>query len=94
MKTVTRDFVEQLIDFAPGEDTALQGIAAEQLEGTVALFNMLQRKRCAYLADEVGMGTDITTVVALTDPGGQDSTSNRFLSLVLVHLSIHLPVMS
>ena len=47
MKTVTRDFVEQLIDFAPGEDTALQGIAAEQLEGTVALFNMLQRNRCA-----------------------------------------------
>ena len=62
MKTVTRDFVEQLIDFAPGEDTALQGIAAEQLEGTVALFNMLQRNRCAYLADEVGMGK---TYVAL-----------------------------
>ena len=56
MKTVTRDFVEQLIDFAPGEDKFLKGIADHQLDGTVALFNMLQRNRCAYLADEVGMG--------------------------------------
>ena len=62
MKTVTRDFVEQLIDFAPGADNPLKGIADAQLDGTVALFNMLQRNRCAYLADEVGMGK---TYVAL-----------------------------
>ena len=62
MTTVTRNFVEQLIDFAPGEDTSLAMIAQQQLDGTVALFNMLQRNRCAYLADEVGMGK---TYVAL-----------------------------
>ena len=62
MTTITRDFVEQLIDFAPGEDTSLTMIAQQQLDGTVALFNMLQRNRCAYLADEVGMGK---TYVAL-----------------------------
>ena len=62
MKTVTRDFVEQLIDYAPGADNPLKGIAEAQLDGTIALFNMLQRNHCAYLADEVGMGK---TYVAL-----------------------------
>ena len=62
MSTVTRAFVKELIDFAPGEDNPLKGIAEQQLDGTVALFNMLQRNRCAYLADEVGMGK---TYVAL-----------------------------
>ena len=62
MNTVTRTFVRQLIDFAPGDDQSLKSIAQHQLDGTVALFNMLQRNRCAYLADEVGMGK---TYVAL-----------------------------
>jgi superfamily II DNA or RNA helicase len=62
LKTVTREFVEELIDFAPDEATRRRGFAESQLEGTVALFNMLTRNRVAYLADEVGMGK---TYVAL-----------------------------
>ena len=62
MKPVTPEFVRELIDFAPTEESRERGFAAWQLEGTVALFNMLARNRCAYLADEVGMGK---TYVAL-----------------------------
>ena len=62
MKTVTPEFVGELIDFAPTEEAHSLGFAETQLEGTVALFNMLARNRCAYLADEVGMGK---TYVAL-----------------------------
>ena len=62
MTTVTREFVEALINFAPTEEQRRMGFADTQTEGTVALFNMLQRNRCAYLADEVGMGK---TYVAL-----------------------------
>ena len=62
MNTVTPSFVQELIDFAPTVLAKGFGFAEHQLEGTVALFNMLQRNRCAYLADEVGMGK---TYVAL-----------------------------
>ena len=62
MKTVTREFVEQLIDFAPNEAQRDEGFAHSQMEGTVALYNMLARNQCASLADEVGMGK---TYVAL-----------------------------
>jgi len=62
MKTVTTEFVKELIDFAPTEETKKLGFAQDQLDGTVAIFNMLARNRCAYLADEVGMGK---TYVAL-----------------------------
>ena len=62
MKTVTSEFVGGLINFAPTEETRKQGFAKDQLEGTVALYNMLARNRVAYLADEVGMGK---TYVAL-----------------------------
>ncbi len=62
MKMVTKEFVRELIDFAPASYQGKGGFADTQLEGTVALFNMLQRNRCAYLADEVGMGK---TYVAL-----------------------------
>ena len=62
MTTVTPSFVQELIDFAPTPLAKEFGFAEQQLEGTVALFNMLQRNRCAYLADEVGMGK---TYVAL-----------------------------
>lgn len=37
--------------------------AESQLEGAVAIHNILQRERVAYLADEVGLGK---TYVALT----------------------------
>jgi len=62
MKTVTKEFVEKLIDFAPSLEQSGMGYAETQIEGTAALFNMLVRNRCAYLADEVGMGK---TYVAL-----------------------------
>ena len=62
MKTVSPEFVDELIDFAPTEDTRKMGFADAQRDGTVALFNMLQRNKVAYLADEVGMGK---TYVAL-----------------------------
>jgi len=62
MKTVTKEFVEKLIDFAPSLEQSEMGYAETQIEGTAALFNMLVRNRCAYLADEVGMGK---TYVAL-----------------------------
>ncbi len=56
MKAVTAELVRGLIDFAPTEQARKMGFAEQQLEGTVALYNMLGRNRCAYLADEVGMG--------------------------------------
>jgi hypothetical protein len=59
---ITRDFVRELIDFAPTKETKRLGFAEDQLEGSVAIFNMLARNRCVYLADEVGMGK---TYVAL-----------------------------
>jgi len=62
VKRVTSALVDELIDFAPSERAKKSGFAAHQREGTVALFNMLADNRCAYLADEVGMGK---TYVAL-----------------------------
>lgn len=49
------DTARQLIDFSvrtKGNDQR----AEEQLEGSVALYNILQQSNVAYLADEVGMG--------------------------------------
>ncbi len=46
---------ERLIDFG-GKSAAAQAFAKDQLEGAVALHNMLADKGFAYLADEVGMG--------------------------------------
>ena len=68
MNTVTEKLVRELIDFAPTERTRDMGFAEQQLEGTVALYNMLERNRCAYLADEVGMGKTYVAlgVMALT----------------------------
>ena len=50
----------QLLDF--GAITGDEGLAEYQLDGAVALHNILERHRVAYLADEVGMGK---TFVAL-----------------------------
>lgn len=55
----------QLIDFR-GPTGALSSAAAEaQLEGAVALHNILESKRVAYLADEVGMGKTYVALGAL-----------------------------
>lgn len=52
---------EQLIDFSGGRKNALS-FASQQLEGAVALHNLLASEGFAYIADEVGMGK---TYVAL-----------------------------
>jgi hypothetical protein len=62
VKTLTREVLDELIDFAPTEAIKGLGFAEVQAEGTLALHNMLARNQCAYLADEVGMGK---TYVAL-----------------------------
>ena len=62
MQTVTPEYAESLIDFAPSERARRMGFAEAQLHGTVAAYNMLSRNRVAYVADEVGMGK---TYVAL-----------------------------
>jgi len=62
MPTITGEFLDELVDFAPSDAVRERGFAIQQREGTVALFNMLAANRCAYLADEVGMGK---TYVAL-----------------------------
>ena len=68
MTTVTPSFVKELIDFAPTEQVRGFGFSEQQQHGTAALFNMLERNRCAYLADEVGMGKTYVAlgVMALT----------------------------
>ena len=68
MTTVTPSFVREVIDFAPTEQIRGFGFAKLQQHGTTALFNMLERNRCAYLADEVGMGKTYVAlgVMALT----------------------------
>lgn len=50
----------ELLDYSGG--TSPNEMWEKQLEGAVALYNLLQRQKVAYLADEVGMGK---TYVAL-----------------------------
>jgi superfamily II DNA or RNA helicase len=53
----------ELLDFAAGASGVVTpAVAAEQLDGAVAVHNMLATQNVAYLADEVGMGK---TYVAL-----------------------------
>ena len=68
MNTVNPSFVREVIDFAPTEMARGFGFAELQEDGTAALFNMLERNKCAYLADEVGMGKTYVAlgVMALT----------------------------
>ncbi|MBA2539980.1 MAG: DEAD/DEAH box helicase family protein [Deltaproteobacteria bacterium] len=51
---------KDLIDLGSSQGSELRG--REQLHGAVALYNMIEKNRVAYLADEVGMGK---TYVAL-----------------------------
>ena len=62
MRTITPEFLDELIDFVPSGADRDKAFGRQQREGTVAAFNMLARNGCAYLADEVGMGK---TYVAL-----------------------------
>ena len=52
---ITLGTAAQLLDFAGGSEAA-KSYSKSQLEGAVALHNILARGRVAYLADEVGMG--------------------------------------
>lgn len=56
IRTITPEYVDDLIDFAPTKEITAAGIGQLQRDGSVALFNMLSRNGVAYLADEVGMG--------------------------------------
>jgi hypothetical protein len=63
---ISIETARQLLDFGGGADDAgmrlSSGRAESQLAGAVAIHNILERDRVAYLADEVGMGK---TYVAL-----------------------------
>jgi len=55
---------EQLLDFSARLDGGYLR-AREQLEGAVAIHNILEREKVAYLADEVGMGKTYVALGAL-----------------------------
>jgi len=56
VKSISKSFAKELVDFAPTERSKKLGFGESQLEGTVSAYNMLARNKIAYLADEVGMG--------------------------------------
>src|SRR5690349_3963287 len=56
------DTARKLLDFRGPAGAISERAAEEQLEGAVALHNILAERGAAYLADEVGMGK---TYVAL-----------------------------
>lgn len=55
MQNIDIQSAAHLIDFSGGASD-LESLGKQQLEGAVALHNMLARQGIAYLADEVGMG--------------------------------------
>lgn len=63
---ISLDLARQLLDFEGGRDGRKGRLsperAEEQLQGAVAIYNTLQERQFAYLADEVGLGK---TYVAL-----------------------------
>ncbi|HEV7676346.1 MAG TPA: helicase-related protein [Candidatus Angelobacter sp.] len=63
---ISLETARQLLNFAGGsasqQDRIGPGAAESQLQGAVAIHNMLEQRRVAYLADEVGLGK---TYVAL-----------------------------
>ena len=63
---ISLETARQLLNFAGGSASQQAriglGAAESQLQGAVAIHNMLEQRRVAYLADEVGLGK---TYVAL-----------------------------
>jgi superfamily II DNA or RNA helicase len=61
---ISLETAREFLDFAAGASGGVvsDAVAKEQLEGAVAIHNLLQEQSVAYLADEVGMGK---TYVAL-----------------------------
>ncbi|MBI2893941.1 MAG: DEAD/DEAH box helicase family protein [Deltaproteobacteria bacterium] len=60
---IALEAAERLLDF--GASIGASPRAREQLEGAVALHDILARRRVAYLADEVGMGKTYVALGAL-----------------------------
>lgn len=60
---ITRQAAAELLDF--GTRIGRGSRADEQLDGAVALHNILHKQRVAYLADEVGMGKTYVALGAL-----------------------------
>ncbi len=63
--TIDIDAARKLLDFGSRLGPSQAARAEEQLEGAVALHNMLARHNVAYLADEVGMGKTYVALGAL-----------------------------
>ncbi|MBU2647769.1 DEAD/DEAH box helicase family protein [bacterium] len=61
LKHVNQDIAEELIDFS-GKNPDRAELGKQQLQGSVAIYNLLKQHGFAYLSDEVGMGK---TYVAL-----------------------------
>ena len=61
--TVSESAAQELLDF--GSRIGDEHRAGEQLRGAVAIHNILQKHRVAYLADEVGMGKTYVALGAL-----------------------------
>ena len=58
------ELARQWVDFG-GRSAAAGAFAETQLQGAVALHNLLVRERFAYLADEVGMGKTYVAIGAM-----------------------------
>ena len=62
---IALDTARQLLDFRGPKRSLTEEAAEEQLQGAVALHNILKSKNVAYLADEVGMGKTYVALGAL-----------------------------
>ena len=80
IEPVSMETAHQLVDFGGGAMS--KALAEDQLQGAVALHNVLAKEGFAYLADEVGMGKTYIAlgVVALI----------RFFHRVFVFFTSHL----
>ncbi|MBE2283837.1 MAG: DEAD/DEAH box helicase family protein [Prosthecobacter sp.] len=63
LSRLTMEAAEALLDLDARMDSPAR--ARQQLEGAVALHNRLAEHRCAYLADEVGMGKTYVALAVL-----------------------------
>jgi hypothetical protein len=64
--TISLETASQLLDFRGSGTSPISDHAAhEQLKGAVAIHNILQQEKVAYLADEVGMGKTYVALGAL-----------------------------
>ena len=62
---ISLETARQLLDFRGPKGSLTEEAAEGQLQGAVALHNILESRRAAYLADEVGMGKTYVALGAL-----------------------------